>query len=265
MNSLQKAFKKPGTHLIPFITAGDPNVEVTESIIELLEEEGVTAIELGVPFSEPVADGPTIQAASQRALENGVKLMSVLDLARRVREKGCQVPLILFSYYNPLLQYGLERLIGELAEIGFQGMIIPDLPFEESGSLRQWAKNEGIAVIPLVAPTSRQRIEMIVEEAEGFVYCISSLGTTGQRSQFDEQIFSFLQTVRQASPVPIAVGFGISSPEQVARFSSYSDAVIVGSSLVERIHQLSPTLMDPARRDEGLEEVRRFVRHLKSE
>lgn len=265
MNHLQEALKRPGTHLIPFITVGDPHLDLTESIIELLADEGVTAIELGVPFSEPVADGPIIQASSQRALKNGVTLTDVLELGRRVREKGCHVPLILFSYFNPLLQFGLDRLIQELAIIGFQGLIVPDLPFEESGPLRQLAKHKGISFIPLVAPTSRSRIEMIVEEAEGFVYCISSLGTTGKRSEFADEIFSFLKTVRQLSPVPIAVGFGISSPQHVTQFTPYCDAVIVGSSLVEKIHQLSPLLTDSIRSKEGYEEVRRFVRHLKSE
>ncbi|MBA4496052.1 tryptophan synthase subunit alpha [Paenactinomyces guangxiensis] len=265
MNQLQAAFRSQKEHLIPFIMSGDPSLEVTLKLIYLLAEEGAAAIELGVPFSDPMADGPVIQAASERALQQNVTLSDVLELGRMVRQQGCDVPLILFTYANPVFQYGLERLVKQAVSCGFNGVIVPDLPYEESAPLRKLGSEAGLAVIPLVAPTSRQRIGKIVSDAQGFVYCVSSLGTTGMRQQFAGHVDSFLQIVREMSPVPTAVGFGISKREHVVRFLEQADAVVVGSALVRKIEELSPKLSDPEQCDDALNEVRVFVRGLKSE
>lgn len=265
MNRLQTALQSERENLIPFIMSGDPSLEVTRELIHLLADEGVAAIELGVPFSDPMADGPVIQAASERALQQKVTLRDVLELGCVVRRQGCEVPLILFSYANPIYQYGLEKLVQDAVESGFQGIIVPDLPHEESRFLRELGAKEGLAVVPLVAPTSRQRIENIVADAQGFVYCVSSLGTTGMRQQFAKQVDSFLQTVRKMSPVPTAVGFGISTREQVERFSHKADAVVVGSALVRKIEELSPALSEPAQLQDALKEIQAFVRQLKTE
>lgn len=265
MTRLQTVLESEQQYLIPFIMSGDPSLEVTRELIHLLAEEGAAAIELGVPFSDPMADGPVIQAASERALRQNVTLRDALELGKQVRQEGCKVPLILFTYANPVFQYGLPRLVDDAVACGFDGVIVPDLPYEESGLLRQLGLQAGLSVIPLVAPTSRQRIQKIVSEAQGFVYCVSSLGTTGIRQQFAGTVDSFLQTVRQLSPVPTAVGFGISKREHVERFRKQADAVVVGSALVRKIGELSAALVDPVQRAEALEEIREFVRQLKSE
>ncbi|SEN28249.1 tryptophan synthase subunit alpha [Lihuaxuella thermophila] len=264
MTRLQTVLQSEQQYLIPFIMSGDPSLEATRELIHLLNEEGVAAIELGVPFSDPIADGPVIQAASERALRQNVTLQDVLTLGRQVRQEGCQVPLILFTYANPVFQYGLSRVVEDAVGCGFDGLIVPDLPYEESGELREWGQKAGLSVIPLVAPTSRQRIRQIVEEAQGFVYCVSSLGTTGMRQQFAGTVDTFLQTVRELSPVPTAVGFGISKREHVERFQKQADAVVVGSALVRKIEELSGALSDPVQRTEALEQIRAFVTALKT-
>lgn len=252
-----------GVHLIPFIMSGDPSLEVSLALVERLEKCGVTAIELGVPFSDPQADGPVIQAAAERSLAQGVTLSDILTLGRQVRRRGGKVPLILFSYFNPLLQYGLTQVVQEAADAGFSGMIVPDLPFEESHLLRQVASEVDLPVISLVAPTSKQRIQRIVSQAEGFVYCVSSLGATGMRSRFADDVTDFLQEVRELSPVPTAVGFGISNSEQVDFFQPYCDGVIVGSALVKKIEELQQPLLSPEQRKDALQEIEQFVLTLK--
>ncbi len=265
MNRLEQALERKAEYLIPYIVCGDPNLETTRDIIGTLAEEGVLAIEIGVPFSDPVADGPVIQAAGERALKNEVTLSRVLELGKKVRSDGIDVPLILFSYANPVFHFGMERLVYEAVEHGYDGIIVPDLPYEESVHLRKWGGEAGLSVIPLVAPTSRKRIREIVSSAQGFVYCVSSLGTTGMRREFAEQTESFLDTVRMLSPVPTAIGFGISKREHVEHFLGHADAVVVGSALVQKIGELLPSLSDPSQRENGLTELRQFVRRLKSE
>lgn len=265
-NHLATAFAEPQTaRLIPFIMTGDPSVDVTIDMIELLAAEGVVAIELGLPFSDPVADGPTIQAAGERALTQNISISDVLQVAKTTRERGVTVPLILCTYYNLLLQYGVASAVTDVKEAGFSGLIIPDLPFEESEELRELGKNVDLPLIPLVAPTSAGRISAITKQAQGFVYCVSSLGTTGERSNFSDEVIDFLQTVKKISPIPTAVGFGISKPEHVQTFSKYADAVIVGSALVKVIEQQRSLLLAAETRKEGLEKIRTFVRSLKSE
>ncbi|MDR6224493.1 tryptophan synthase subunit alpha [Desmospora profundinema] len=265
MNRIDHAFQREsrGHRLIPFITAGDPNKETTLDLIRLLDAEGVTAIELGVPYSDPLADGPVIQAASDRALAGGMTLAGVLELAREARQDGVQTPLILFTYYNPVLRWGPASLVKAAFDAGFDGFIIPDLPLEESGELDRIAQEAGLHLIPLVAPTSRERIRAIVSTRRGgFIYCVSSLGTTGMRREFADGIESFLDEVRRQSTVPVAVGFGISHPDHVKRMTEHADAAVVGSALVKRVESLGERLKQSESRPQALDEVRRFIREL---
>ncbi|SDW59304.1 tryptophan synthase, alpha chain [Marininema mesophilum] len=265
MNRIEAAFQQPGRKLIPYLTAGDPDRKASLEIIRMLDEEGACAIELGVPYSDPLADGPVIQEASGRALQNGMTLTGVLELARESRKVGVKAPLILFSYVNPLLRFGFRRLVLEAKACGIDGMIVPDLPYEESGELSDLAKKEGLCLIPLVAPTSKERVHRIVKEAQGFVYCVSSLGTTGTRASFSNKVEEFLDTVKEASQVPTAVGFGISEREHVDRFLNHVDAAVVGSALVRRIGEHATQLTDDRSRGLALEEIRHFFRELAEE
>ncbi|SFS94591.1 tryptophan synthase subunit alpha [Marininema halotolerans] len=258
MNRIADAFKRPGRKVIPYVTAGDPNPEASLEIIRMLDQEGACAIELGVPYSDPLADGPVIQAASSRALNQGMTLTGVLQLANEARQQGVKAPLILFSYVNPLLRFGLDELVKKAKTSGIDGMIIPDLPYEESGELRHLAEESGLCLIPLVAPTSKERVQRIASEAQGFIYCVSSLGTTGARSSFSAEVEEFLDMVKQVSKVPTAVGFGISQREHVDRFLNHTDAAVVGSALVQRIGERATSLQDVHTRERSLEEIRAF-------
>ncbi len=221
------------TALIPFITAGDPDLATTEELIHVLVENGADLIELGFPFSDPMADGPTIQGASERALESGTTLSKILEMVIRVREHT-NVPIVLMGYYNPLFSYGPERFAADASTAGVDGLLLVDLPAEEAGEIRSYLQLAGISLIPLLAPTTPpQRMQRLVADAEGFVYFVSMTGVTGA-SQIDvaaiEQQVSELQ---QFSPVPVAVGFGISSPVDAAAVGCFADAVVVGSALVK--------------------------------
>jgi len=222
-------------------------------------------IELGIPYSDPLADGPVIQRASERALRNRISLLDCMSVASKARERGVKLPFILFTYFNPVLQLGLERYFELLKEHGFSGMIIPDLPLEEDGEVRALAEASGIHLIPLVAPTSEARVERIAARAQGFVYCVSSLGVTGVRSSFHEGIDSFLASVRKAASVPICVGFGISNREQAERFAGQCDGVIVGSAIVRQVEEALPLLTSEqaGERERGLASVRDFIADLK--
>ena len=222
-------------------------------------------VELGVPYSDPLADGPVIQRASERALRNRIGLLDCMAVASKARERGVTMPFILFTYFNPVLQLGLERYFDLLKEHGFSGMIIPDLPLEEDSEVRALAEASGIHLIPLVAPTSEARVERIAARAQGFVYCVSSLGVTGVRSSFHEGIDAFLDSVRRASSVPICVGFGISSREHAERFAGLCDGVIVGSAIVRQVEEALPLLTSgqSSDRERGLQAVRDFIAGLK--
>lgn len=267
-NRIQRVFQER-THplFIPYVTAGDPSPEVTVDLLTTLEEAGADIIELGVPYSDPLADGPVIQNASERALQNGVTLNTVLDMASQARRKSVSVPLVLFSYINPILRMGIRKLCERAATAGFDGLIVPDLPLEESRELKDIAGKHNLALIPLVAPTSEERIRRIVSDAQGFVYCVSSLGTTGTRDEFAAEVLSFLDRVRSLSSIPTAVGFGISKREHVVKFAPHADAVIVGSALVREIQNASDHFLhpDPERQRAGHDHVREFVRSLKNE
>ncbi|WP_372629048.1 tryptophan synthase subunit alpha [Cohnella sp.] len=253
------------TALIPFITMGDPDLDTSVALVQAAEEAGAHMVELGVPYSDPLADGPVIQRASERALRNRIGLLDCMAVASKARERGVTMPFILFTYFNPVLQLGLERYFDLLKEHGFSGMIIPDLPLEEDSEVRALAEASGIHLIPLVAPTSEARVERIAARAQGFVYCVSSLGVTGVRSTFHEGIDAFLNSVRRASSVPICVGFGISSREHAERFAGLCDGVIVGSAIVRQVEEALPLLTSgqSSDRERGLQAVRDFIAELK--
>ncbi|ETT68466.1 tryptophan synthase subunit alpha [Paenibacillus odorifer] len=251
------------TALIPFLTVGDPDLETTLAIITELETAGADILELGVPYSDPLADGPVIQRASARALRGEVHLRTCMETALKAREAGSSLPFILFSYYNPILQMGLDTFFADLNKHEISGLIIPDLPVEESAEMRRRSDEVGVNLIPLVAPTSSERIAKIVSGASGFIYCVSSLGVTGERSSFYADVEAFIASVRQATDLPVAVGFGISTGEQVARFAQICDGVVVGSAIVRKIEEVIPLLDHPATRNEGLLQIREFVAQLK--
>jgi len=267
MNRIDAVFtelrQKEQTALIPFVTIGDPDLATSVEIIETLEQAGADMIELGVPYSDPLADGPVIQRASERALKHNVTIIDCIEVADTARKKGVKLPFILFTYYNPVLQYGLERFFQLIVKKGISGLIIPDLPIEEDSEVRELAEAANIHLIPLVAPTSNDRVTRIARNARGFVYCVSSLGVTGVRADFHQGIDEFLSTVRQATDTPIAVGFGISSHEQVKRFAQQADGVIVGSAIVRTIEDALPLLASPATRQQGFDQIGAFVRQLK--
>ncbi|HWI55291.1 MAG TPA: tryptophan synthase subunit alpha [Desulfobacteria bacterium] len=242
--------------LITFVTAGDPNLQTTKEIVLALEKAGADIIELGVPYSDPVADGPVIQRASQRALRAGTNLKKIFQTVRELRETT-QIPILLMTYFNPLLRYGLEAVAADAFASGVDGFIIPDLPFEEKSVFVGELKKHNIFLIPLVAPTSGyDRIKQITEDSEGFIYCVSLTGVTGVREGIPQNLKDFMENVRKVTSAPLAVGFGISNPEQVSVVSQYCDAVIVGSALVKTIGEKGDS-------DELIESVTEFTRNLK--
>ncbi len=223
--------------LVAYVTAGDPSLDVSERIVLALAEAGADVIELGVPFSDPVADGPVIQRASERALRSGTTLRGVLELVKRVREKT-QVPLLLFTYYNPVLQFGLEKFAASAAVAGADGALITDITPEEAGEYRSAMRARGVDTVFLAAPTSTDaRLKMIAEASTGFLYVISRTGVTGEKAQLAEELPALVRRVRAATPLPIAVGFGISLPEHVSLLGGLADAAVVGSALVAEIEK----------------------------
>jgi tryptophan synthase alpha chain len=224
--------------LIPFITAGDPDLATTKALALEMAAQGADLLELGIPFSDPLADGPTIQAASSRAVQRGIHLKEVLALAGEIRRET-DIPLILMGYYNPILQYGLERTAKEAAGLGVDGFIIPDLPPEEAGPWRVAAAKAGVANIFLAAPTSgAARIQRMGHLTKGFLYYVSVTGITGARTELPPELVTALQEVRSLVKGPLAVGFGISSPEQVKWLAPYVDGIVVGSAIVQRVAKL---------------------------
>lgn len=247
MNRIDKKFKELAGRkaLITFITAGDPDLETTEALVLEMEKNGADLIEIGVPFSDPIAEGPTIQLASLRALKGGVTLVKIFDLVRSLRTKT-DVPLLLMMYVNTIFRFGTERFFSLCAETGIDGVIVPDLPFEEKDELSGYAQKYAVKQISLVAPTSHQRISAIASEAEGFLYCVSSTGVTGVRSEFKTDFDEFFGEIKKSAKIPCCVGFGISSPEQAKKMSSYCDGVIVGSGIVKIVEQLGRGSVKPA-------------------
>lgn len=224
--------------LITYVTAGDPNLKATADLVLAMEQAGADIIELGIPYSDPLADGPVIQAASQRALQGGTTLTKIFEMITGLR-KETQVPLVLMTYVNPIIQYGVEIFAAKAAKAGVDGLIIPDLPSEEMEILKGPMNEAGLAIIPLVAPTSTEsRIAKIAKEAQGFIYCVSLTGVTGVREQVGQNVEAFIERVRKYTDKPLALGFGVSTPEQAAQMVKAADGVIVGSALVKVIAEL---------------------------
>jgi len=227
---------------VPFLTAGFPTPTLFKKMLFVLEAEGAGMIEIGVPYSDPLADGPTIQQSSLRAIDQGMNIRTVLDLVKEVRAEGLKVPLILFTYYNPLLQLGLDNLAKEVAEVGLNGVLVPDLPLEESELLQQALKPYHIPLISLIAPTSKERIETVAKQAEGFIYIVSSLGVTGERSQFHDQITTLIRNVKEHAHVPVFLGFGIKKRAQLGALEQELDGYVVGSALIRAIEEVEREL-----------------------
>lgn len=235
MTETAKAFEN-GKAFIPFITCGDPDLETTAKIVREAVANGADLIELGIPFSDPTAEGPVIQGANIRALKGGVTTDKVFDLVRELR-KDVTVPMVFMTYSNVVFSYGADKFISTCKEIGINGLILPDLPYEEKEEFLPQCKKYGVDLIPLIAPTSENRIAMIAKEADGFIYLVSSLGVTGTRSEISTDLKSIVDVIRQNTSVPCAIGFGISTPEQAKKMADIADGAIVGSAIIKIIDQ----------------------------
>ena len=235
MNRIESAFKNKKA-FIPFITAGYPNINKTEDFIYKMVSAGADLIEIGIPFSDPVAEGPVIQESSQKALAAGTNLDKIFDLVKKVR-KTVNIPLVFMTYVNPVFRYGYDNFFKQCSVTGIDGIIIPDLPFEEKNEILNYAKKYDVKIVSLIAPTSEDRIKQIAEEAEGFLYIVSSMGVTGVRTEIKTDLKSILESVRKSTKVPAAIGFGIHSPEQANQMSKIADGVIVGSAIIKIIKQ----------------------------
>lgn len=231
MSNIQKAFEN-GKAFIPFITCGDPSLDVTEQLVYGAEEAGADLIELGIPFSDPTAEGPVIQAANVRALSGGVTTDKIFEMVEKIRKRTA-IPMVFMTYANVVFSYGTERFVKKAADIGMDGLILPDVPFEEKEEFDSVCRAHGLDLISLIAPTSHERIARIAREAEGFVYCVSSLGVTGMRSSITTDIGAMVKLVKAEKDIPCAVGFGISTPEQAKKMADQSDGAIVGSAIVK--------------------------------
>ena len=230
---ISDAFKN-GKAFIPFVTCGDPDLETTGKIVRAMAENGADLIELGIPFSDPTAEGPVIQGANIRALSGGVTTDLIFDLVRDLR-KDVAVPMVFMTYANVVYSYGAERFIATCRDIGVQGLILPDIPYEEKEEFLDLCHEYGVELVSLVAPTSANRIAMIAKEAEGFLYVVSSLGVTGVRSEIKTDLAGIMEVVRKNTDIPCAIGFGISTPEQAKKMSEFADGVIVGSAIIKLI------------------------------
>ena len=235
MSKIAEAFNH-GKAFIPFLTAGDPNLEKTEEFILEMERSGADLIEIGIPFSDPIAEGIVIQEADIRALASGTTTDKIFDMVAKVRPQ-VRIPLVFMTYLNPVFHYGYDRFFRRCQEAGIDGIIIPDLPFEEKGELDDIAAAHGVDLISMIAPTSEERIQKIAAEAKGFLYVVSSMGVTGVRSEITTDLGAILANIRKATDVPACVGFGINTPEQAAEIAGIADGVIVGSAIVRLAEQ----------------------------
>lgn len=231
MSKIGKAFEN-GKAFIPFITCGDPDLEVTEKLVYAMEKAGADLIELGIPFSDPTAEGPVIQEANVRALRGGVTTDKIFDMVEKIR-RNTQIPMVFMTYANVVFSYGTERFLEKASGLGMDGLILPDVPFEEKEDFDGLCRKYGMDLVSLIAPTSEERIGMIAREASGFVYCVSSMGVTGVRKEITTNIGQMVELVKQEKNIPCAVGFGISTPEQAAKMAKDADGVIVGSAIVK--------------------------------
>ncbi|MBD5462257.1 MAG: tryptophan synthase subunit alpha [Lachnospiraceae bacterium] len=247
MSKIADAFAK-GKAFIPFITCGDPDLETTKEIVRSMAANGADLIELGIPFSDPTAEGPVIQGANLRALKNGVTTDQIFDMVRELRTDSAHpvsLPMVFMTYANVVFSYDAEKFIRTCREIGIDGLILPDLPFEEKGEFDEICRKYDIDLISLIAPTSENRVAMIAKEAKGFIYIVSSLGVTGVRSEIKTDIASLVKLVRENASVPCAVGFGISTPEQAAKMAGISDGAIVGSAIIKLVAQYGKDAAGP--------------------
>ena len=234
-NKIENAFKN-GKAFIGFLTAGDPSADKTVEFILEMDKAGCDLIEIGIPFSDPTAEGPVIQDANLRALKAGITTDGVFDIVRRVREKT-QMPLVFLTYMNPVFHYGYEKFFTRCEELGVDGIISPELPYEERDEMLPFTEKHGVDMITMVAPTSEERIKMIAKDAKGFVYVVSSMGVTGMRSDITTDIGDIVKHVKDVTDTPAAIGFGISTPEQAAEMAGRADGVIVGSAIVKIIEE----------------------------
>lgn len=253
MNKISKAFEGRKA-FIAFITGGDPDIETTEKLVLAMEEAGADIVEIGIPFSDPIAEGPVIQEADVRALEAGCTVDRLFDMVKSLRTKT-DIPLLFMTYVNPIYAYGKERFFSNCRESGIDGIIVPDVPFEEKDELEYECGKFGICLISMISPTSGLRTEKIAAEADGFLYCVSSLGVTGVRSKIDTGISQLIQNVKKVSSVPCAVGFGISTPEQAKYMAGISDGIIVGSAIVKLVAQYGQNSVEP---------VKEFIKKMKA-
>ena len=235
MNKIHQAFEN-GKAFIPFITCGAPDLETTAAAVRAAVANGADLIELGIPFSDPTAEGPVIQGANIRALRGGIKTKHIFEFVRELR-RDVTVPMVFMTYANVVFSYGAEKFISTCAEVGIDGLILPDIPFEEKEEFLPICSQYDVALISLIAPTSANRIGMIAKEAEGFIYLISSLGVTGERSEIKTDLRSIVELIRANTDVPCAIGFGISTPEQAKQMASISDGAIVGSAIVRLLEK----------------------------
>lgn len=261
MNRIDMAFERNRqagtTALVCFITAGDPDLATTVEVVKTLADAGADVVELGVPFSDPLADGPSIQASSFRALQAGTTVPKVFDTVGKVRE-DCDVPLVLMTYYNPVQKYGTERFAREAASAGTDGVIITDLPFEDAGDWKAAADRVNLATIQLIAPTStKDRIALGAKMASGFIYCVSRTGVTGARSEVPAELDQLVRNIKAETSLPVAVGFGISTPEHVRGIAKFADGAVVGSAVVNLLAANAGT-------GDLLDKLGKFVRELKA-
>ena len=243
MSKIGEAFAD-GKAFIAFMTCGDPDLETTMSCVRAAVENGADLIELGIPFSDPTAEGPVIQGANLRALTGGVTTDKIFEMVRKLRQ-DVRTPMVFMTYANVIFSYGAERFLSTCREIGMDGLILPDLPYEEKEEFLPLCHTYGVDLISLIAPTSENRIAMIAKEAEGFLYVVSSLGVTGTRSEIKTDLKSIVEVVRQNTDIPCAIGFGISTPEQAAEMAALSDGAIVGSAIVRLVERYGRAAAPP--------------------
>jgi len=254
---LRSSIEEGKKSLIIYITAGDPDLKVSEELVYTIDKAGADILELGIPFSDPLADGPTIQQASQRALNGKVTIPKILSTIERIRKKS-SVPIALMTYYNPIFHYGLDRFVADSKAVGVDGLIVPDLPLEESKELRDITERFGIELISFITPTSTpERIDAIAKVAQGFIYCVSVTGVTGTRENLSLDVAEMIRKIRPYTDIPLAIGFGISNAKQAKEMIKYTDAIIVGSAVVKIIENYQNDL------SVLLGQVRSFVKFLK--
>ncbi|RBP46907.1 tryptophan synthase subunit alpha [Garciella nitratireducens] len=259
MNRIDRKFnhlkEKNEKAFIAFITAGDPDAETTVDLVLAMEKAGADIIELGIPYSDPVADGVVIQESSIRALNRGIKIKDIMNVVKEIRKQS-SIPLLYLVYYNCIFRYGIEKFLQECKQSGIDGLIIPDLPIEEKGEIAELAYKNGIDIIPMVAPTSEERVKKILQYGEGFVYCVSTEGVTGTRNEIATNLETYMNLINQYSKIPKALGFGVSDCAMAKEFSKYGDGVIVGSAIIKKIASSNS-------KEEVIEKVSNFVKELK--